>query len=94
MATTRIQYVDKTKHGHEHITYLGSDTQRWSRREVVRQIEKDGALFYTFEGGKMAWLEVVSPAYGDKYVRTRADGVLTDNLLHLPPCPAGLRLVA
>jgi hypothetical protein len=60
----------------------------------VRKIEKGGDLFYTQEGGKTAWLEVVTPQSGEKYVRTIPDGTLRDNLLSLPACPPFLPLTA
>jgi len=87
----RIRYADKTKNHHEAITHLGTDEKRYTKRGVVRRIEKDGKNFYTEEGGKKAYLEVISPAQGEKYVRTKADGQWTDNLLALPACPSGLK---
>lgn len=93
MAATRIQFVDKVGgSGHEHISFLGSDVKKWARRDMVTLIEK-GEQFYTQDGYNKASIEVVTPPRGDKYVRTKRDGVWTDNLLALPPCPPGLSLV-
>jgi hypothetical protein len=74
---------------HEHIALLwwtnpsagtsGCD----SRATVVRWIE-DGVKVFVEQGGKRSEVAVVTPKYGEKYLRTRADGVWTDNLLALP----------
>lgn len=95
MATIEIKYVDKLAHGHEHITHLGSETQKFTRAEVIRRIERGSDIFYVSRGGgAIALVTVIDDRFRGKYVRTVADGTPTDNLLHLPPCPAWLRLVA
>jgi hypothetical protein len=87
----RIRYVDKNKDHLEHITHLGTAHSRYTKRGIVRRIEKDGKTYYTEEGGKRADLEVVIPAKGEKYVRTQRDSVTIDNLLSLPSCPSTLK---
>jgi Protein of unknown function (DUF3892) len=93
---TRITSVDKPPYayGHQHITHLGSDTERFTRAEVIRRIKKDPYAFYVYEGKDLAFLEVVNDKTHGEYVRTVPDGKLDDNLLSLPSCPPFLRLVA
>ena len=54
-----------------------------SRAEVVDWIEQGGKA-YVQDGGNRVEVGVVKPASGDKYLRTYADGVWTNNLLALP----------
>ena len=75
---------------HEHIAHLGwsnpgtGATGISTRAEMVRYIEVEHGEAYVDGGGRRAEVGVVRPAYGEKYVRTHADGVWTDNLLALP----------
>ncbi len=96
MATIEIKYVDKTAHNHEHITHLGSDSERYTRAEVIRRLERttDPDIFYVSDGKDVALIEVVNDRVRGKYVRTRPDGKFRDNLLSLPACASRLRLVA
>ncbi|MFC8298495.1 DUF3892 domain-containing protein [Micromonospora orduensis] len=76
---------------HQHITRLWrtnpsmSATGDNSRSEIVSWIESENGKAYV-EGarGNRADVGVVKLAHGDKYLRTYADGVWTDNLLALP----------
>ncbi|GAA3885719.1 DUF3892 domain-containing protein [Streptomyces lannensis] len=76
---------------HEHIARLwwtnpangkaGDNT----RAEIVAWIETQGGKAYTLDqNGHRADVAVVTPAHGEKYLRTHADGVWTNNLLALP----------
>jgi hypothetical protein len=84
MATICIQYVDKLAHGHEHITHLGSNVERFTRAEVIRHLDCKGGVVL---------IQVIDDRLRGKSVRTVVDGLPTENLLSLPPCPSGLRLV-
>lgn len=80
---------DPRNNTHEGITHLGGPGGggwKWPREQVIRSIQNGSNTFYTQVGGKRANIEVVEGPYGP-YVRTRADGVLNDNLLQLPECP-------
>lgn len=76
---------------HQHIAELrwtepstgkGDDT---ARAVIVGWIEKRNIKAYTEDGrGNRADVGVVTPAHGEKYLRTHADGVWTNNLLELP----------
>jgi len=71
---------------HEHITHLGNSTGRWTRESVIGWIERKEHSFHTSVNGKVAYVGVVAPAQGPKYLRTYADNEWNDNLLALPEC--------
>lgn len=86
----RIMYVDKTMGHLEHITHLGTETSRYTKRGLIRRMD-EGKQYYTYEDGERAYLEVVRPKARDPYVRTQPDSMTEDNLLSLPKCPSGLK---
>jgi hypothetical protein len=76
---------------HEHIVRLWwtnpstNDSNNNTRAEIVAWIEnKNGKAYVEDQYGHRVDVRVVKPARGDKYLRTYADGVPTDNLLALP----------
>ncbi|MCX4758596.1 DUF3892 domain-containing protein [Kitasatospora purpeofusca] len=73
---------------HEHITHLwwtdqaSGDTGNSTRAQLVDWIENQSGRAYTCDAaGHRTEVAVVTPAHGEKYLRTRADGVWTNNLL-------------
>ena len=79
---------------HEHITQLGGidgSGQRWyyNREEVIRRIDNRTDRFWVIDPltARRANVEVIREVGKAPYVRTRRDGILTDNLLSLSPCP-------
>lgn len=75
---------------HQHITRLwwtnqtSGNTGNSARAEIVAWIEDKSGKAYVDEDGHRVEVAVVTPEYGDKYLRTRADGRWTNNLLALP----------
>ena len=76
---------------HEHIVRLWwinpatSKTGDNSRAQLVSWIEtQNGKAYVEDASGDRADVGVVTPTYGDKYLRTYADGKWTNNLLALP----------
>lgn len=76
---------------HQHIVRLWwanpstGETGDSSRAEIIAWIEKqDGKAFVQDAYGHRVDVGVVTPALGEKYLRTHANGVWTDNLLSLP----------
>lgn len=76
---------------HQHIAHLwwkdpasgllGDDT----RAAMVTYVERQNGKVFVEDGyGHRVDARVVTPQYGEKYLRTYADGVWTDNLLALP----------
>lgn len=77
--------------GHEHITHLwwinpaSGQTSDNTRAQIVSWIENENGKAYVEDShGNRADVGVVTPTYGQKYLRTHADGRWTDNLLALP----------
>ena len=75
---------------HERILWLGgvySGNLPWkfSQQDVVRLIEA-GDSFKVTRGGHSVKLIVAKSNYGNKYVKTEADGEQPNNLLSLPEC--------
>lgn len=77
---------------HQHITHLwwvidGSGRNGNSTRaEIVKWIEdnKSGTAYTDDGAGHVATVGVRTPAHGEKYLQTYADGVWSNNLLALP----------
>jgi hypothetical protein len=76
---------------HEHITRLwwvnpaDGSTGDNSRTDLVGWIENQhGKAYVEDQQGHRADVHVVTPGSGAKYLRTKSDGVWTDNLLALP----------
>jgi hypothetical protein len=77
--------------GHEHIVHLWwtnpatGQNDNGTRASVVSWIEDKNGKAYTEDSqGNRADVKVVTPKSGEKYLRTFADGLWTDNLLALP----------
>jgi hypothetical protein len=75
--------------GHEAISdYLWKDeagaTQWADKRSMVDWVRSNPREAWVAGPTKSAWVEVIDNPGGQDYLRTRADGVLTDNLLSLP----------
>lgn len=67
----------------EHITYVGSAVQVWSREAVIGFIDRTSDTFFVRDfTGRRTEVGIVEAS--PRYLRTRADGQWTDNLLALP----------
>jgi hypothetical protein len=68
---------------HEHITHIGfANLVKWNMQEGMNFLGVRGNSLYVMDGRAMVEVNVVD---GDPpYLRTRADGRWTDNLLALP----------
>jgi hypothetical protein len=77
---------------HERISHIGGvnvDGSRWrmSETDAIAGIKGGKWRFFVHAGGKSV-LVVIANHFGREYLKTEADGLLGDNLLSLPNCPA------
>lgn len=93
--TARIRCVNKQPRDdpYSRITHVGgtnSDGSRWRQTtdQTIREIEDGSWRFYVERpSGDRVWVEVAVSRYGNKYLKTDADGDEPNNLLSLPECP-------
>lgn len=95
MATrVRIQCINKSDryNPHERIINIGGvnpDGSRWklSQQEAIKYIEEGKFSFYVMVNNNPVNVIVAKSPYGNKYLKTEADGEHPNNLLSLPECP-------
>lgn len=82
---------------HEHITHIGNIANNWrlTREDAIRRIEAREAAFYTVDktSGRRVPIEVVREFGKAPFLRTRADGKWSDNLLALQECGASCKII-
>lgn len=88
-----VKCVSKTDrfNPHERITRIGGvnpDGRNWrlSQEEAIRGIENRTYEFFVSRGGRTANVIVAVSRFGNKYLKTEADGEQPDNLLSLYEC--------
>ena len=92
MNTAEIKCINKSDryNPHERITHVGGVTDgRWriTQEDAIQLIENKTWRFYVKVIDKPVWIVVAISQYGNKYLKTEADGTQPNNLLSLPECP-------
>ena len=82
MARYRITCILKSGTAHAHITHVGNQGGTQTVAEAVQAIKNGDTYFVQDSLGNQAEVGI----FEDRYLRTHADGIWTDNLLALPPC--------
>lgn len=77
---------------HERIMNIGGvnpDGTRWklTQPEAIAAIEAGKYSFYVQVQGRQVNVIVATSRFGNKYLKTEADGDQPNNLLSLPECP-------
>jgi hypothetical protein len=85
---THVRFADGLR-DHEHITHVAwtsnkTTSQANSCAEIVSWIDDGKGVAYVGTGAQQVRVDTVHPAGRDPYLRTRADGKWTNNLLSLP----------
>lgn len=88
-----VKCINKAHHysPYERITAVGgmlSDLRLWkiSQEEAIAGIETGRFKLYVKQGGRIADVIVARSRFGNKYLKTTADGESPDNLLNLTEC--------
>ncbi len=91
--TAQIKCINKNDryNPYERITHVGGYvTKQWKLTldDAIRKIERGEWEFYVDRPkGDRVWVEVAVSRFGNKYLKTEADGDEPNNLLDLPECP-------
>lgn len=75
---------------HERITHVGGTSGggwKITQEAAIELIECGEWKFFTQAKGKSLWVIVATSPWGNKELKTEADGMGDNNLLHLPTCP-------
>jgi len=89
MARRQVKCINKTDRPNpwERIRRIGGDGWRREQQEAVRDIETRTHSYFVVRSGRQVEVIVAVSRFGNKYLKTEADGADSNNLLELPECP-------
>lgn len=90
--TAQIKCINKTSRqsAWDRISHVGGyGTKPWkiTLDDAIGKIERGEWKFFVSVDGDSVWVDVATSALGNKYLKTRPDGDMPNNLLSLPECP-------
>ena len=89
----QIQCIHKSdrQNPHERILSIGGfhNGQRWklTQEQAIAGIDSGKRSFYVSVAGRTVAVVVAISRFGNRYLKTEADGEQPNNLLSLPECP-------
>lgn len=89
LKTAPIKCINKNDRNnpYERITHIGGPGWKWTLDFAIAKIEAKEWQFYVERPqGDRVWVIVATSPYGNKYLKTEADGDMPNNLLSLPEC--------
>jgi hypothetical protein len=91
--TAQIKCINKIdrQNPYERITHVGGfGSKQWKLPidDAIGMMERNEWRFYVDRpAGDRVWVQVAVSRFGNKYLKTEADGDEPNNLLSLPECP-------
>lgn len=88
MQRVEVKCINKNDryNAYERITHIGGDDWKITQQEAIRYIEDKTYSFYVIKNGREVDVTTSVSRFGNKYIKTTADGDEPNNLLSLREC--------
>jgi hypothetical protein len=77
---------DDRYNAYERITHIGGNSWKITQQDAIKHIVSGTHSFFVIKNGRDVAVVVASSRFGNKYIKTEADGDEPNNLLSLPEC--------